>query len=59
MEGGYVVWKQVSRYNLGCSIVSKQFYLYYTFQGEGPSYQKFVLPQEFVALANMLRDEGR
>jgi hypothetical protein len=53
-----VTWKQVSWYNLGYIIVSKQFYLYYMFHGERTSYRIFDSLQEFVPLTDMFRNEG-
>jgi hypothetical protein len=53
-----MAWKRVSNYNLGYSIPKKQFYFYYTFVGENVTYQIFPDPQEFLALADMFRNEG-
>jgi len=51
-------WKRVANYNLGYSIPNKQFYFYFTLVGENVTYQIFPSPQEFLALADMFRNEG-
>jgi hypothetical protein len=53
-----MAWKRVANYNLGYSIANKQFYFYYRLDGENVSYQLFPSPQEFLALADMFRNEG-
>lgn len=56
-----MAWKRVANYNLGYSIPNKQFYFYYfyyTLVGDNVTYQIFPSPQEFVALADMFRNEG-
>jgi len=53
-----MAWKRVANYSLGYSIPKKQFYFYYTFVGENTTYQIFPSPQEFLALADMFRNEG-
>jgi hypothetical protein len=53
-----MAWKRVDRYNLGYNIVDKQFYFYYRFEGETVVNQIFPAPEEFLALADMFRNEG-
>ena len=53
-----MAWKRVANYNLGYSIPNKQFYFYYTLVGENTIYQIFPSSQEFLALADMFRNEG-
>lgn len=53
-----MAWKRVSDYHLGYSIPNKQFYFYYTLVGDNVTYQMFPTPQEFMALADMFRNEG-
>ena len=53
-----MTWKRVANYYLGYSVPSNQFYFYYTFVGEGSVHQIFPAPQEFIALADMFRNEG-
>jgi hypothetical protein len=53
-----MAWKRVANYNLGYSIPNKQFYFYYTLVGESTTYQIFPSAQEFLALADMFRNEG-
>jgi hypothetical protein len=53
-----MAWKRVANYHLGYSIPKKQFYFYYTLVGENATYQLFPSPQEFMALADMFRNEG-
>jgi hypothetical protein len=43
---------------LGTAFPKKQFYFYYSFVGEGTVFQVFPSPHEFVALADMFRNEG-
>jgi len=51
-------WKNVDTYHLGYNITTKQFYFYYHLQGESVVKQIFPSPQEFIALADMFRNEG-
>jgi hypothetical protein len=53
-----MAWKRVANYNLGYSIPKNQFYFYYTLVGETMTYQIFPSPPEFLALADMFRNEG-
>jgi hypothetical protein len=53
-----MAWKMVDKYRLGYSIPKKEFYFYYSLQGETVVYQFFPSPEEFVALADMFRNEG-
>ena len=53
-----MAWKRVANYNLGYSIPKKQFYFYYSVVGDGTVFQIFPNPQEFLALADMFRNEG-
>ena len=50
--------ERVANYNLGYSIPNKQFFFYYTLVGENQTYQLFPSAQEFMALADMFRNEG-
>jgi hypothetical protein len=43
---------------LGYGVKEKQFYLYYTLEGETATHQIFPTPQVFTALADMFRHEG-
>jgi hypothetical protein len=53
-----MAWLKVVNYMLGYSVVNKQFYFYYTLQGETVTHQIFPSPEEFIALADMFRNEG-
>ncbi len=53
-----MAWKRVQNYNLGYNIPKNQFYFYYSLVGETTTYQIFPSPQEFLALADMFRNEG-
>ena len=50
--------KRVDNYYLGYNTISKQFYFYYKLAGETSVTQIFPTPQEFMALADMFRNEG-
>jgi hypothetical protein len=53
-----MAWMRVVDYHLGYSIPKKQFYFYYTLDGESMTHQIFPTPEEFIALADMFRNEG-
>jgi hypothetical protein len=53
-----MAWLRVNDYMLGYSIPKKQFYFYYELQGEAVVHQFFPAPDEFLALADMFRNEG-
>ena len=53
-----MAWLRVSNYMLGYSVPSKQFYFYYSLQGQPGVYQMFPKPDELMALADMFRNEG-
>ena len=53
-----MAWKRVANYALGYSIPKKQFYFYYWLVGDNAAYQIFPSSQEFLALADMFRNEG-
>jgi hypothetical protein len=53
-----VAWKTVDEYSLGYDLTNKQFLFSYHLQGESVIQQIFPSPQEFVALADMFRNEG-
>ena len=53
-----MAWKRVARYSLGFNIVSSEFYFYYRLEGETTTQQIFPSPEEFLALADMFRNEG-
>ena len=53
-----MAWKRVENYWLGYSTIKKQFYFYYKIQGENSVHQMFPPPDEFLALADMFRNEG-
>jgi hypothetical protein len=56
-EGKHMAWKRVVRYNLGYSIPRREFLFYYQFEGETSVTQIFPTPEEFLALADMFRNE--
>jgi hypothetical protein len=51
-------WKTVDQYYLGYNITNKQFSFSYHLQGETSVNQIFPSPNEFIALADMFRNEG-
>jgi hypothetical protein len=51
-------FKRVESYSLGYSIPQKQFHFDYALAGESSVNQIFLTPQEFMALADMFRNEG-
>src|SRR5262245_14133529 len=53
-----MAWLTVMNYRLGYSIPRKQFFFYYELQGEAVVHQLFPAPDEFMALADMFRNEG-
>jgi hypothetical protein len=53
-----MAWLRVENYMLGYSIPKKQFYFYYSLQGESVVHQIFPSAVEFTALADMFRNEG-
>ncbi len=53
-----MAWKRVENYWLGYSPPKKQFYFYYKLAGDNSVIQIFPTPQDFVALADMFRNEG-
>jgi hypothetical protein len=53
-----MAWKIVDKYCLGYNLATKQFYFYYQLQGETTITQFFPSAQEFIALADMFRNEG-
>jgi len=53
-----MAWKIVENYILGYSLSKKQFYFYYKIKNENRVHQIFPSPEEFVALADMFRNEG-
>lgn len=53
-----MTWSKVSNYALGFNIVDKQFYFYYSLEGESSTHQIFVNAAEQAALADMFRNEG-
>ncbi|MBX3641415.1 MAG: hypothetical protein KF888_13140 [Nitrosomonas sp.] len=53
-----MAWIRVDKYWLGYSISKKSFYFYYSLQGDGTVHQFFPSPEEFIALADMFRNEG-
>jgi hypothetical protein len=48
----------VDSYSLGYSITNRQFHLDYTLAGESSVNQIFLSSQEFMALADMFRNEA-
>lgn len=48
----------VVSYSLGYSIADRQFSFYYELEGGSAVSQIFVTPEQFVALADMFRNEG-
>jgi hypothetical protein len=53
-----VPFKRVANYRLGYSIPTKLFHFDYELVGESSVNQIFLSPQEFMALADMFRNEG-
>jgi len=53
-----MAWKRVEFYSLQFSIQTKQFRFSYVLQGENVSHQLATDPQQFMALADMFRNEG-
>jgi hypothetical protein len=53
-----MAWKTVDRYYLGYNIVTREFYFYYQLEGETTTQQILPSPEEFLALADMFRNEG-
>ena len=53
-----MAWVKVFNYMLGYSVLKKQFYFFYTLQGEWVTHQFFPTPEEFRDLADMFRNEG-
>ena len=53
-----MAWKTVDNYWLGYSVPKKQFYFYYKLANDSLVYQIFPSPEEFMALADMFRNEG-
>ncbi len=53
-----MAWKNVDKYYLAYNVTKKQFSFYYRLQGEATVKQMFTSPEEFVALADMFRNEG-
>ncbi|HET8989182.1 MAG TPA: hypothetical protein VFN43_11760 [Humibacillus sp.] len=53
-----MAWSKVKNYSLGFNIVDKQFYFYYTLEGESAVHQIFVNASQQAALADMFRNEG-
>ena len=53
-----MAWSKVSCYSLGFNIADKQFYFYYSLEGDSSVHQIFVNAAQFSALADMFRNEG-
>ncbi len=53
-----MAWKHVANYYLGYSLSKKQFYFYYSLEGENVVHQFFPTAEEFIALGDMFRNEG-
>jgi hypothetical protein len=53
-----MAWKKVEHYSLGYRLDDKQFLFYYTLAGEKLLHQFFPTPGEFLALADMFRNDG-
>ena len=53
-----MAWLNVVSYNLGFSIADKQFLFYFALEGAPAISQIDVTPEQFVALADMFRNEG-
>ena len=53
-----MAFKTVEKYYLGYNVAPKQFLFYYQLQGETVVHSFPVAAQEFVALADMFRNEG-
>ncbi|UCC73804.1 MAG: hypothetical protein JSV86_04385 [Gemmatimonadota bacterium] len=51
-------WKVVDKYRLGYSVEKRAFYFYYRLEGESIVYQIYPSAMEFMALADMFRNEG-
>jgi len=52
-----MAWKRVQNYMLGYNIPKNVFYFYYSLAGETTIYQIFPSAQDFLALADMFRNE--
>jgi hypothetical protein len=53
-----MAWKRVENYWLGYNLATKQFYFYYKLADESSVHQIFPATQEYLALADMFRNEG-
>jgi hypothetical protein len=53
-----MAWSKVKNYALGFNIADKQFYFYYSLEGESAVHQIFVNAAQQGALADMFRNEG-
>ena len=53
-----MAWKRVESYWLGYSLATKQFSFYYKLAGESSVQQIFPTSEEYLALADMFRNEG-
>jgi hypothetical protein len=56
-QGVPIMWTQVQSYMLGYNAGSKEFYFYYTLQGQSTANQLVVDAQSFLALSDMFRNE--
>jgi hypothetical protein len=53
-----MAWKTVEKYRLGYNVQKRAFYFYYRLAGDNTVYQLYPSPAEFMALADMFRNEG-
>jgi hypothetical protein len=53
-----MAWTPVASYNLGYSIPNKQFLFYYALAGQNQVYQLSPSAEEFIALADMFRNNA-
>ncbi|MGH9939590.1 MAG: hypothetical protein ACREAM_25395 [Blastocatellia bacterium] len=53
-----MAWKKVEKYWLGYNIPEQQFLFSYKLEGKATVNQLFPTPEEFLALADMFRNEG-
>jgi hypothetical protein len=53
-----MAWKTVENYRLGYSVPKRAFYFYYRLEGDTTVYQMYPGSMEFLALADMFRNEG-
>lgn len=53
-----MAWKKVTNYSLGFGVPKKNFWLYYSLEGDNSVTQIFLTPTQFIALSEMFRTGG-